>query len=244
MFCVFLDGVIFTGPFTFTYNRGHGECKSPVSNIESCTEESRLLLNLQACPDVAGTESTSSYIDFSSSQTTDVYFVHSPVYYSISFCSYGEIVEELTCLATWKDGNSRYLVGLVSHHHAVSNEERYRCFVYERILSSKFGRFFFGGFSFLFSFFRSSSSFSYFFFFCMTKCACFFNGFFVLTIFFLFIVDESTKDAEFKLAQSGDATCNGLDSAEVFSIRYYSHPYHMSRILDFRRAQWKHRADE
>lgn len=45
-------------------------------------------------------------------------------------------VEELTCLATWKDGNSRYLVGLVSHHHAVSNEERYRCFVYEKILSS------------------------------------------------------------------------------------------------------------
>lgn len=46
------------GPFTFTYNRGHGECRNPVSNIESCTEESRLLLNLQACPDVAGTEST------------------------------------------------------------------------------------------------------------------------------------------------------------------------------------------
>lgn len=46
------------------------------------------------------------------------------------------LVEELTCLATWKDGNSRYLVGLVSHHHAVSNEERYRCFVYEKILSS------------------------------------------------------------------------------------------------------------
>lgn len=29
-----------------------------MSNIESCTEDSRLLLNLQACPDVAGTEST------------------------------------------------------------------------------------------------------------------------------------------------------------------------------------------
>lgn len=50
-------------------------------------------------------------------------------------------VEELTCLATWKDGNSRYLVGLVSHHHAISNEERYRCFVYEKILPSN-GEFF------------------------------------------------------------------------------------------------------
>uniref|UniRef100_A0A1B0DIA9 DUF7042 domain-containing protein n=1 Tax=Phlebotomus papatasi TaxID=29031 RepID=A0A1B0DIA9_PHLPP len=119
------------GPFTFTYNRGHGECKSPVSNIESCTEDSRLLLSFQACPDVAGTEST---------------------------------VEELTCLATWKDGNSRYLVGLVSHHHATSNEERYRCFVYEKTPTG---------------------------------------------------MGLSSKDAAYKLAQSGDATCNGLDSAEV-----------------------------
>lgn len=118
------------GPFTFTYNRGHGECKNPVSNIESCTEESRLLFSFQACPDVSGTEST---------------------------------IEELTCLATWKDGNSKFLVGLVSHHHAVSNEERYRCFVYERL----------GG------------------------------------------IGGSHKDTEVKLAQSGDATCNGLDSAEV-----------------------------
>lgn len=26
---------------------------------------------------------------------------------------------------------------------------------------------------------------------------------------------STSKDAEYKLAQSGDATCNGLDSAEV-----------------------------
>ncbi|KAL5284050.1 hypothetical protein ACFFRR_006368 [Megaselia abdita] len=125
------------GPYSFTYNRGHGECKSPVSNIDSCTEESRLLLSFQACPDVQGTESTD---------------------------------EELTCLATWKDGNSRYLVGLVSHHHAISNEDRYRCFVYERISSLMGGQ---GG--------------------------------------------GSLRDGEYKLAQSGDATCNGLDSAEVGS---------------------------
>ncbi|KAL7727398.1 hypothetical protein ACLKA6_003056 [Drosophila palustris] len=140
------------GPFIFTYNRGHGECKSPVSNIESCTEESRLLLSFQACPDVQGTEST---------------------------------VEELTCLATWKDGNSRYLVGLVSHHHAISNEERYRCFVYEKISSLM------GGPSML-----------------------------------------SSKDAEYKLAQSGDATCNGLDSAEVGS-----------RIMSLRKPPTAERCD-
>jgi len=45
-------------PFTFTYNRGSGECGSPVSRVDSCTNESQLLLRYQACPDVHGTEST------------------------------------------------------------------------------------------------------------------------------------------------------------------------------------------
>ncbi|XP_052862250.1 uncharacterized protein LOC128268968 isoform X2 [Anopheles cruzii] len=131
-----------SGSYTFTYNRGHGECRSPVSNMEMCTEDSRLLLSFQACPDVPGTEST---------------------------------VEELTCLAWWKDGNSRYLVGLVSHHHATSNEERFRCFVYEKL---------------------------------------------------------SGSDAEYKLAQSGDATCNGLESAEVGS-----------RIMTLKKAPMMDRCD-
>jgi hypothetical protein len=41
-------------------------------------------------------------------------------------------VEELQCLATWKEGSSRYLVGKIHHNHATSNEDRYRCFVYEK----------------------------------------------------------------------------------------------------------------
>ncbi|XP_021693827.1 uncharacterized protein LOC5577649 isoform X1 [Aedes aegypti] len=135
------------GSFTFTYNRGHGECRSPISKMDMCTEDSRLLLNFQACPDVSGTEST---------------------------------VEELTCLAGWKDGNSRYLVGLVSHHHAISNEDRYRCFVYAKISGS----------------------------------------------------GAPNADAEYKLAQSGDATCNGLDSAEVGS-----------RIMSLKRAPMTERCD-
>lgn len=48
----------FKGPFTFTYSRGHGECSSPVSSIDTCTDDSRLLLSYQACPDIHGTEST------------------------------------------------------------------------------------------------------------------------------------------------------------------------------------------
>ncbi|KYM94469.1 hypothetical protein ALC62_14912 [Cyphomyrmex costatus] len=43
--------------FTFTYNRGYGECAMPISLVEKCTDESKLLLKYQACPDVAGTES-------------------------------------------------------------------------------------------------------------------------------------------------------------------------------------------
>lgn len=118
----------FRGAFTFTYNRGHGECRSPVSSIDMCTEDSRLLLSYQACPDVYGSEST---------------------------------VEELQCLAVWKEGSSRYLVGKVQHHHATSNEDRFRCFVYEK---------------------ASAAS-------------------------------EALDGIEYRVAQSGDATCNGLFSA-------------------------------
>ncbi|XP_043487509.1 uncharacterized protein LOC122514637 [Polistes fuscatus] len=44
-------------PFTFSYNRGHGECVLPISLAERCTDESKLLLKYQACPDIDGTES-------------------------------------------------------------------------------------------------------------------------------------------------------------------------------------------
>lgn len=90
----------FRGPMTFSYNRGHGTCSSPQSNVDTCTEDSRLLFRYQACPDVPASESA---------------------------------VEELECLATWKEGSSRYLVGRLHHRHASNNEDRYRCFVYERV---------------------------------------------------------------------------------------------------------------
>ncbi|XP_048270063.1 uncharacterized protein LOC100644350 isoform X1 [Bombus terrestris] len=89
----------FRGPMTFSYNRGHGTCSVPVSNVDTCTDDSRLLFRYQACPDISASESA---------------------------------VEELECLATWKEGSSRYLVGRLHHGHASSNEDRYRCFVYEK----------------------------------------------------------------------------------------------------------------
>ncbi|CAG7832761.1 unnamed protein product, partial [Allacma fusca] len=91
----------FTGaPFTFTYNRGYGECKSPVSHVDTCTENSRLLLRYQACPDVLKTEST---------------------------------VEELQCMAQWREGSQQYLVGRIHHRLSASFEDTYRCFVFEKI---------------------------------------------------------------------------------------------------------------
>ncbi|GAB6031620.1 hypothetical protein CHUAL_009382 [Chamberlinius hualienensis] len=90
----------FTGPFTFIYNRGHGECHNPVSSVDSCTEDFRLLFRYQACPDVSGTESTA---------------------------------EELVCLATWKEGSTRFLVGKLEHGLATTPEDKYRCFIYEEL---------------------------------------------------------------------------------------------------------------
>ncbi|XP_046424468.1 uncharacterized protein LOC124303534 isoform X1 [Neodiprion virginianus] len=93
----------FTGaPFKFSYSRGLGECTNPVSHAESCTDESKLLLKYQACPDVERTESST---------------------------------EELQCLATWKDGRNKYLVGTVKsvgRSIIASNEDMFRCFLYEK----------------------------------------------------------------------------------------------------------------
>ena len=51
----------FHGPLTFSYNRGHGLCSSPHSNVDTCTDDSKLLFRYQACPDVYASESASKY---------------------------------------------------------------------------------------------------------------------------------------------------------------------------------------
>lgn len=53
-----------SAPFTFTYNRGSGECVNPPSKAESCTDDSRLVLKYQACPDVPSTESNGELLSY------------------------------------------------------------------------------------------------------------------------------------------------------------------------------------
>ncbi|KFM71810.1 hypothetical protein X975_10195, partial [Stegodyphus mimosarum] len=90
------------GPFTFTYSRGHGECNYPLSNIDTCTDDSRLLFRFQACADVQGSESS---------------------------------VEELSCLAIWKEGSAHYLVGKMANekHYNLpfTDDNAYRCFLFD-----------------------------------------------------------------------------------------------------------------
>lgn len=40
-------------------------------------------------------------------------------------------VEELQCLGVWRDSTYHYLVGKLNYQLAASNEDRYRCFIYE-----------------------------------------------------------------------------------------------------------------
>ncbi|XP_050316185.1 uncharacterized protein LOC126750580 [Anthonomus grandis grandis] len=91
-----------SAPFTFEYNRGTGDCSNPPSRAESCTDDSRLVLKYQACPDVPSTESN---------------------------------VEELVCLAAWKEGSTKYLIGKISQgnrRNLISDEDQYRCFIYQK----------------------------------------------------------------------------------------------------------------
>ena len=57
------------------------------------------------------------------------------VYVSHFFIS----AEEMACLATWKEGSSRYLVSMLNHSHVYTDEARYRCFVYQRQHSNENG---------------------------------------------------------------------------------------------------------
>lgn len=41
------------------------------------------------------------------------------------------MTEELECQATWRDGSFHYLVGKMSHAHASSDEDKFRCFIFE-----------------------------------------------------------------------------------------------------------------
>lgn len=49
------------GPLEFTYSVNEGECNSPRSRAEACTQDSRLLLRYQACANVHSSESVGQY---------------------------------------------------------------------------------------------------------------------------------------------------------------------------------------
>lgn len=76
-------------------------------------------------------------------------------------------VEEVECIAGWKEGSYRFLVGRVHHSNGIpmSTEDRFKCFIYERTTSQR----------------QIKGS-------------------------------GPSGDIEYRVAQSGDATCSGLFS--------------------------------
>lgn len=115
----------FEGPFKFSYSRGHGECRDPLSSIDSCTDDAHLLFRFQACADVQGSESRGLCTDCQPRRAT-----HSQVYFSY-FSRH--TVEQLECIGEWKEGSVRYLVGKLQHIAAKTDEDKYRCFVFEKM---------------------------------------------------------------------------------------------------------------
>ena len=64
----------------------------------------------------------------------------------------------MECIGHWKEGSTRYFVGRLKGRRAVTDEDRYRCFAWERVRNDK-------------------------------------------------------DPLDYRMAQSGDATCNGVFSA-------------------------------
>ena len=48
--------------------------------------------------------------------------------------------EEMSCLATWKEGNRKYLVAMMNHSHVYNDESRYRCFIYQKQRGNRGGQ--------------------------------------------------------------------------------------------------------
>lgn len=48
------------------------------------------------------------------------------------------LVEELLCLATWKDGSTKYMIGKLEHTPTSSDEDKYRCFVVGKSIGGSF----------------------------------------------------------------------------------------------------------
>ena len=53
----------FKGPYLFSYSKGinANECKDPLSEIDECTDDKRLLFKFKACADIHGSESRGNY---------------------------------------------------------------------------------------------------------------------------------------------------------------------------------------
>lgn len=118
-------------------------------------------------------------------------------------------VEELQCLATWKEGSYRYLVGLMQYRHHASYEERFRCFVYEKVKKGSIG-IGLGGYSN--TMVRSSP---------LT-----FNSTSSSPSLSSSEASSSNQNAVlFRVSQSGDASCQGLSGFEG------------SRVMTFRRGK-------
>ena len=104
------------GPYSLAYGKGGADkqCSHPPSLMDSCNDDSVIQVELlkypsdlfdefppsqikyQACPDIQGSESKGK-IEF----------------YNVSLLLVF-LVERMTCVAKWKEGNKRYFVALVS----------------------------------------------------------------------------------------------------------------------------------
>ena len=42
--------------YQFSYGKGHGECTYPLSSMNMCSDEKRMVMRYQACADVKGSE--------------------------------------------------------------------------------------------------------------------------------------------------------------------------------------------
>jgi len=96
-------------------------CEAESFHLDSGARFQIFNLRRRPCGSLSGTKSTLSHVTrtmWENQRRIHVFLVVAD--------------EELSCLATWKEGSSRYLVAMLNHSRVYSDEARYRCVMAER----------------------------------------------------------------------------------------------------------------
>ena len=125
----------FRNDYHLKYKNGSRDfCDEPHSEMKTCANDSKLNFRFRKCEDVprtfdVGTLPNLRSIDFLFSPH-DILTKWGQLWTNEKLMTHATLSDlDLRCLATWKDGSTKYVYGSFRGKGVVSRDDQYRCFV-------------------------------------------------------------------------------------------------------------------